>query len=825
MSKIFLSHSSFDKDFVGRVYSDLGAGRCVYDAKTFRKNCDLPTQIREGLDDCDIYVLFLSASAIKSNWVTAELDLAHELKAQWKIKKFLVFQLDSTRWDSLPKWMGRYVASCPPSPRQVALRLMNELNESDTETMDCHGRSEDERKIVDLLAESETSPSYLYLSGPAGIGRRTLASKVYSSYYPAVSSRKIEIIIDQNDDPIDIYRRALAYSANWRAGDYKSEIDRFLSLSAVNRSRELAKLLREVSTSFGQVVIVNLGTAGLTEEGRPQVWFANLTKYLEPSDYPYVWFVSQRFLNGSDLKNGLFYPVEPLDEKWSTFLFRVLIKKFGIAIPSKEEQGRIEKSISGHPGLITMVANYLRLNSQYKPNRTHNNIVRLINEQVQLILYDFIGKNIEREKAVAFFAEANILSYSEIQQIVKAWPTFEDSTSSLIDAGLLVRVGADYSLATYIHRAAEGLATKHRATLAPIRKSLLLEFDSLEETSYLPIQLLDARIVEHILEGTPIVGYLSNLVMPGQQIRAAKRCYDAQDYKRSLKLAIEAYEQSEKLSENGIREAWRLIGLSSIREGVDVSFQMFIAEYQKIQKTPQADAIYNFGNGLKERLNGNLREALRWYKKIKQDRYADSHVYRELAYIYTFERSFDDAYASATKAHDLAFGNPYVLDILAMVLLERYKTERRGVTVGDIDSCLEQLMIADVRDGTSFYFARSKMRDVIVNNDLASLQELFSTRRSLPIAAKVALLSMLSQKEKDLQFNELHVELMKAIREKRNPLAKIEIARIDFEHHCTRNQFDQAEAILSSNRSYFTQHCCEQLERLLPSTIKKTTKK
>jgi hypothetical protein len=219
MSKVFLSHSTFDKDFVEKVYADLGAARCVYDARTFQKNCDLPAQIRDGLEDCDVYALFLSASAIQSRWVSAELDIALELRTRWKIRKFLVFQLDDTKWDTLPQWMGRYIASCPPSPRQVVLRLLDELNEKVAGTLECHGRSEDERKIFDLLSESEVPPSYLYISGPNGIGRRTIASKVYQSFYPHLSQHKIEISVDQVDDTLDIYRRALAYSANWRASD------------------------------------------------------------------------------------------------------------------------------------------------------------------------------------------------------------------------------------------------------------------------------------------------------------------------------------------------------------------------------------------------------------------------------------------------------------------------------------------------------------------------------------------------------------------------------------------------------------------------------
>ena len=127
MSKAFLSHSTFDKDFVDLVFDRLGSGKCVYDKVTFRKNSDLARQIREGVEGCDVYVLFLSAPALKSGWINAELDLASELKSQWKITKFLVFQLDNTPWTELPHWMGRYLLSSPKSPGHVVLRILDEL--------------------------------------------------------------------------------------------------------------------------------------------------------------------------------------------------------------------------------------------------------------------------------------------------------------------------------------------------------------------------------------------------------------------------------------------------------------------------------------------------------------------------------------------------------------------------------------------------------------------------------------------------------------------------------------------------------------------------
>ncbi|MDX8124218.1 TIR domain-containing protein [Janthinobacterium sp. GMG2] len=815
MAKAFLSHNSFDKDFVERVFNELGSGRCVYDKDTFKKNSDLALQIREGLENSEIYVLFLSKSALSSKWVSSELDLAQELKIKWQIRQIMVFVLDDTSWDSLPAWMGRYVISCPPSPHHVALRILDEIQSASNDDDSCWGRAEEEREIVSQLSDLDVEPAFLYFSGPNGIGRKTLADAVYKSYYPGIGRNKIKIKVDITDGVIDIYRKALAYSANWRASELREEMDRLAKLSPKEKAKELAILIFRITTKFNQVLILDAGPAILNEEGVPQPWFLDLINNLELSHYPYLLFLSTRFYNGGTINNGVFVGVEPLEEKWSVHLFRVLIKKHKIELPSKSEQQLIENSIVGHPGLITMVANYLRRNPNYKPNKTHNNIVKLINEQVQMLLADFINGDKNRELAVAFIAETDILSYEEINLISESWKDFGEATSALQDAGLLLRNAGDYSLAIYVQRYASGLASRNREALAAPRKILLSAYDTIKEDSFVSIQLLNSRIIEHIIDGKPIESYLSNLIMPIQQIKAARRRYDVQDYDKSLSLAKSAYEQSDKLSDSGKVEAWRLIGLSAVRKEEESDFVYFEKEYRKFKRSDHIDAIYNFGHGFKYRIQGNLRSALMWFKKIK-DRYADHHLYRELAYIYAFEKEYAQAYAYVQKAHQLAIGNPYILDIWAMILLDRYRIERRHATIPDIDKCLDELRAADQRDGTSFYFSRSKIRDVIIDNDLISLEELFKNRRNLPISAKTALLNTLSLKNKNYQYDELLGELRKYIKEKKNALAKIEIARIHIEHLVLSENYPEAEKILDENKENFTELCCQYLARQFP---------
>ena len=77
MGKAFLSHSSRDKILVEAVARKLGEKYCICD--TFSFECGQKTfdEIIKGLDDTDLFVLFLSDNSLNSEWVKKELSIAY----------------------------------------------------------------------------------------------------------------------------------------------------------------------------------------------------------------------------------------------------------------------------------------------------------------------------------------------------------------------------------------------------------------------------------------------------------------------------------------------------------------------------------------------------------------------------------------------------------------------------------------------------------------------------------------------------------------------------------------------------------------------------
>lgn len=816
--KAFLSHTHFDKDFVAAVFQELTSARAVFDAATFEKNADLTTEIREGMHGCDVYVLFLSKAALKSGWVRNEVDIAAELKTRGTLTKFLVFQLDDTNWSDLPEWMRRYVVSCPPSPLHVAARIKDEFHKNVFDRDGCYGREDVVKEITSTILDRDSAPSFLFLSGPTGIGRKTVAREIYRTLYSGIAQQFIEVQYEEYFDVVSLYRKILNYSANWQARAFVEESSRFSALDESERLVELGNLIQSITVDYNQVLILDLGTYAFDANEKLSEWLTSLMDVLPNSHFPYLVFVSNRAVDGFGYENGVFSSIDPLDEKNSEYLFKILINKYKVDLPSREEKENIQRSVIGHPGLIATVVNYLRTNPKYKPNRTHNNVVAIIRAEVEKMLRDFLSMDDQLRPVVALFGEAHVISYNEMLEIDAVWPNFSATAERLIDAGFLHGADGYYQLSSYLRRYAQNLAENGGQLIEQARKVLLASTGDIDENTFVPVNLLDARIVEHFVTGIPIPGYLSNLVMPIQQLKAARRRYDKQDYKRSLSLAKEAFDQSSKLSADGVLEAWRLIGLSAVREHDEKMFDFFLSEHAKIESSPKRDGLYFFAQGFKARSEGDLRNALKFFKKVEKSGFSDAHLHREIAYICSFDGLFDEAIKHSKKALRLSPLSPYVLDVQVWALLRSYRETKNPVLPQEIEVCLDRLRDSDLRENTNFSGIREKMRDIVVEQSTGALAAAYDARKDLALHVKISLLEMLSEKGRNSAYDTLSEEISRHLKSSRNPLADIEFARVQIVHLAHLGKKDDAMTLLNRFRKKFTEHSEQMLLKIISSS-------
>jgi tetratricopeptide (TPR) repeat protein len=802
--KAFLSHNFADKDFVKKVYEHLSATHAIFDEKTFPSNAYLIDEIRESMLDCEIFVLFLSKSALASGWVQGEINLAKELLFNQSLKKIMVFLLDDTKWSELPESFQQYRAESIPNPIQIAIAIRNELQALvKNQTQECYGREDDVKKITGDLIMMEQNPKFLFLSGPDGIGRRTLAREVYKKLYRLVNGF-IQLDIGEFADLSSIHDSLLQYTANWKAGEYLDQRKSFDKLTEPKQLEKLSAMIDSICIPGKQALLINISNSNVINDDRLNELFISFITALNKHSWPLVVFISKRNVDLDDLKEGYAYQVFPLSEDDSIYLFRMLINLYSVHIP-KSETHIIEQSVIGHPGLINMVATYLKTNPGYKINKTHGTIVSKVRTEVNRLIQDFVKNDVKLEKAIGFFGMADIVSFNEAKEIGKSWPDFEYGLSKLIDSGFLQYQKNDYRLSTYLQNAASRYAQMYRAELLPHIKVILQKYSEVDSDTYVPIDILDARIVSHLVTDEPLPDYLKNFVMPIQLIKAAKRRYNEREYADALQLAQDANQWQTKLSPEGKIETWRLIGLSSARTGNEKAFTSFKEQYLTIPNHPKKDIIYNFVNGFKYRLNGRLKDALKCLMKIEEKRDIDAHVFREIATIYSFDERFDEAISYADKALSIDVDNPFILDIKAWALLSLYRQERTTALVNKIEECLEKLKIADERKNTTFFHVREKMKDVLVDNQNIALLDSLSKSTQLNIQLKISLLEIFSAKGRNYQYAELLKDIQSVIKRKKdNKIIEVNLAKVQIKHAIEQQDFPEAESLLSRWGHRFT---------------------
>lgn len=113
MNRVFLSHSSKQKELVRKVASNLGKAQCVFDGYEFESGMSLLDDIIRGIRNTEIFVLFISDDALNSDWVKKEITLAkldHDSNKKKKIFPILIDKSISISGDSrIPEWFKEYL--------------------------------------------------------------------------------------------------------------------------------------------------------------------------------------------------------------------------------------------------------------------------------------------------------------------------------------------------------------------------------------------------------------------------------------------------------------------------------------------------------------------------------------------------------------------------------------------------------------------------------------------------------------------------------------------------------------------------------------------
>lgn len=220
MNKVFLSHSSHDKKYVKYIAEQFGRDHCVYDSMCFEAGMKNIDEIFREMDNTSIFVIFLSDSALNSEWVQKELSIAderlhHDSKKLSQIFPIIIDPVISHEDSRIPEFLKkgftsynlRVIASNKVAYRKIKAQQIKYLLDNrlcTVDDLDCfYGR---EQEIANFKKRFDTGDGFncIIASGLTQIGRKSYLlhtlkkSRIIEDYYapPTISLENMSTIED-----------------------------------------------------------------------------------------------------------------------------------------------------------------------------------------------------------------------------------------------------------------------------------------------------------------------------------------------------------------------------------------------------------------------------------------------------------------------------------------------------------------------------------------------------------------------------------------------------------------------------------------------------
>jgi hypothetical protein len=366
--RVFLSHSSADKHIVEPVAQQIGLANCTIDSKSFEYGLLNSKLIENNLKQNDLFVLFLSKNSLLSNWVKKEIEIAEKYISEGRMRRFLTICIDdSSLSDAMKIVQNHNAVRKVTSVNQIVRIILTQMISANAELRRSEhifiGRKNEieeiQNQIIDPTKENIKS---IFISGIAGIGRRSFVRQIYKDVYPSVNRLFPEIFISPNDGSEEIFRKLI--EVNTPIESLSDIAKLFENFSKMNNEEKINKLKIEIYNIFKNREALVFTDAGglLNENGSLNDTLYALADDRSHQHHPGLIFISERmmpFKRRTDLKGVAFQKLQSLRPEDSKKILAFLLKKFNISYTSDDLEA-ISEHTDNHPQSIYITSNYIK---------------------------------------------------------------------------------------------------------------------------------------------------------------------------------------------------------------------------------------------------------------------------------------------------------------------------------------------------------------------------------------------------------------------------------------------------------------------------------
>lgn len=661
MIKCFLSHSSSDKDgYIKNVKKLLRKEARIIDEDTFEAGMSPAEEIIKGLDEASLFVIFISSTALESQWVKDEVSLAKGRVDEGKMDRIYPIIIDEniTHNDPrIPKWMkDGFNLQHIKQPKIAARKINSRLREL---TWKSHPTLRDREKIFvgrnlqiqhveERFDDYEQEPPLVFIaSGLSSIGRKSFirhslkkANIIRESYlFPQIS-------LDENDSIEDFILKIddLGFSEGVKIEDLlKTNVDDKINIAS--------NLIDHMISEKERVLIEDRG-AIIQFDGQIVDWFVSIVNKI--SDREHLAFcISSKFRANRSIKfkSPEFYMEEipELDKAERNGLLSRYSKYKNLEL-SREELDFFSDLLTGYPEQVIYAVDMIEESSVYEVKKQSHLIQEYATDKAKLVI-DSLKDEETSLNFLYFLTKFEFISFDFLFDLVEENIYFPILSQFLLSS-VCERLGAngDYVrvsevIKDYVARSRFGMPSEFSEKLREHVKNFIENYsdDNRDISDYI------FSIQEALIAGDEIP---ERLLIPSYFLKTIRSIYEkggSANYKEVVRLSDRILLNEKYLHINILNHIYFLKcqALARLR---DNSFFGVV----KLLKEPES----SFLHGFYYRIQGNQEKAINSYTRVLEKRPNDFRAKSELVLIFMQSDEYELAYDLAKELYSRVPNNP-----------------------------------------------------------------------------------------------------------------------------------------------------------------------
>ena len=749
MNKVFLSHSSKDKEYVSYIANCFGRDHCVYDSMCFEAGMKNLDEIFREMDRSCIFVVFLSNSSLDSEWVKKELSIADE-KLNYDRQKLsqifpiiidpLVSHLDDRIPDFLRKGFGSYnlrvitsnkVAYRKIKAQQVKYLIDNHLF-SPSEKECFYGRDE-EIACFKKAFDSGNGIKCIISSGFSGIGRKSYLlqclkrSQIIEDYYspPIVSLDHMSSIED-----LIIKLSEVGF------GNYS--IDTVSALASIEQKIDvLVEVLKSIQDYREQVIIYDNGCL-VSRTGAIVYWLEKALEQIRPEVTLII--AAQNDVNIYELRRYSYIFSRPLStlpyHEWMG-LMRVYAQTLNLEL-SQEDREYFRDILTGYPPQVKYCVELIKDTSIYEVKQNPHPIVENFSQKTTEMLDSAIPKDI-REDAfglLAFIAQYGIVPTSLLSEILKAKETYRQAFSLFKTLTICRTLGISNEyvevnplVSDFIQRG----RFEPSSDIKHMLKTRVIEFnksiDNVEKTDTEDFESIKYYLKTNIIEGKDIP---ARFMYATVYLSSIYELYNHQRYKQVISL-VEKLKNMRVFQRYDLPVQTKIQGYycRALARETNPKFYEEVEFFNPSISSTGDYKEYNFLRGFMFRHNSEYDKALDRYKLVLARQSDHRSAMREIVTVYRGLEDYESAYEYARSNYQRDPENPYQIQPYFEILARKSsRTESENKSIEEMLRTIQRISYDN--SNTTYYEIRAQYAAYITGEKEEALSIIHEGAKQFP---------------------------------------------------------------------------------------------